>query len=77
MVNLPLSFGLDLYRVEKTSSSPKPDRPFRLRLILLVTSQNAAEKVERKPKARSTIAMTKALRTAELFSLEVVESRVY
>lgn len=54
----------------KYSSRPKPVRPFLLLLILLPASQNAAEKVETKPNARSTIAITSARRTAELKEIE-------
>lgn len=56
----------------KNSSSPNPGSPLRLRRIFLVTNQKAPEKVERKPKARSTMATTRALRTAELEDGEMI-----
>jgi hypothetical protein len=50
----------------KSSSNPNPGSPALLRLTRLVTSQEATENVEMKPNARKTMAMTSALRTAEL-----------
>lgn len=49
-----------------SSSRPSPAWPRRLRRTRRPTSHTAALKVDRKPSARSTIATTKARRTAEL-----------